>query len=185
LKAKKITRVLNITEIIDRCKSGDQQAEFALFKEFERPVYNSCYRIVNDRETALDMLQEVFVKAFDNLYKYEPTFKFYTWLNRIAINHCLNFVQKKGIAYQLSDDISQFESAYQEEDFDDVELEVKRVSDAIQQLPDGYRTVLSLYLMEGYDHGEISEILNISESTSKSQYARAKGKLKDILKEEA
>ena len=172
-----------IQETINKCKLGDPQAEYQLYRSYEKQIYNTCYRIVNERETALDMLQEVFVKAFDKLNSYNAQFAFYTWLNRIAVNHCINHLQKSGVKFQLSDNLAQHENTATTEHSMDVELNVRRVKDAIGQLAAGYRTVMNLYLLEGYDHAEIGQILDITESTSKSQFARAKRKVREILKE--
>lgn len=168
-------------EIIARCLVGDSRAEYELFKLYGRAIYNACYRIVNHSETAKDMLQEVFVKIFKNLSSYSDQFKFYTWAQRIAVNHCINHQKKMGVDYDFKEDMGVYDSAESVDEYESQSYKVEQVKDSIMQLPSGYREILSLYLLEGYDHREISEILGISESTSKSQYSRAKKKVKQLI----
>jgi len=143
-------------------------------------MFNVSYRITGSFDDAEDALQEAFISAFRNLESYRGDATFGGWLKRIVVNKSINLLQRR-----------KHESLPENEDWDLAEdtdsttymdgLSVEKVRDAIQQLPDGYRAVLSLYLLEGYDHQEISEILGISESTSKSQLNRAKGKLREYL----
>lgn len=144
-------------------------------------MYNAAYRIVNDEEEAEDVLQEAFISAFGNLGYYRGDATFGAWLKRIVVNKAINYLKKRQLDRLPEHDKWDVK---EEETIDPVEhfpYTVERVREAIQSLPDGYRTVLSLYLLEGYDHGEIGEILGISESTSKSQFNRSKKKLKEIL----
>lgn len=143
-------------------------------------MYNVGFRITGNEDDASDVLQESFISAFRNLDKYRGDATFGSWLKRIVVNKAINSLNKRK------------EERLPENDHWDVPeeeapvtygegLTVDRVKRAIEQLPDGYRSVLSLYLMEGYDHQEIGEIMGISESTSKSQLNRAKSKLREIL----
>ena len=143
-------------------------------------MFNVGYRITRSEEDAEDVLQEAFISAFRNLDSYRGDATFGAWLKRIVVNKAINTLNKKKHESMLDDehrDIAEEEShaEYRED------LTIERVKQGIEKLPDGYRTVLSLYLLEGYDHQEIGEILGISESTSKSQLNRAKGKLKELL----
>lgn len=171
-------------DIIDRCKSGEQKAQFQLYKLYYKAMYNSCLRIVNDSLEAEDIMQESFLKAFEKINFYKGEVSFGAWLKRIVINHSLDELRKRKL-----DTNSIEESVYEikeEENIDDsngISLKADEIKDGISKLPDGYRIVLSLYLIEGYDHDEISEILNINSSTSRSQFARAKRKLILCLKE--
>lgn len=144
-------------------------------------MFNVDYRIVNDAVEAEDVLQEAFISAFNSLESYRGESTFGAWLKRIVVNKAINHLNKR-----------KPERLPEDERFDVIEepvtdvlegypFTVERVRKAIESLPDGYRSVLSLYLLEGYDHGEIGEILSISESTSKSQFNRAKKKLKELL----
>lgn len=147
-------------------------------------MYNVGYRIVNNSEEAEDVLQDAFISAFNNLERYRGDSTFGAWLKRIVINKAINYLNKKK-PERMPDD--ERWDVREEEVVDELEgfpFTVEKVRAAIEALPDGYRSVLSLYLVEGYDHGEIAEILGITESTSKSQYNRAKKKLKELLEGE-
>lgn len=144
-------------------------------------MYNVGYRIVNDADEAKDVLQESFISAFNNLESYRGDAAFGAWLKRIVVNKAINTVRKR--RFERLPEADQFDVAEHEQTdmLDGFPFTVEKVRKAIEQLPDGYRVVLSLYLLEGYDHAEIAEILGITESTSKSQYNRSKKKLKEIL----
>lgn len=138
---------------------------------------------MGDANEAEDVLQDAFVSAFQNLSGYREDASFGAWLKRIVINKALNQVQRIKrdlmLAEDIKEDVSEFEPEKTEPNYT-----VEQVKKAMNELPSGFRTVLSLYLFEGYDHKEISEILGITESTSKSQYKRAKDKLKMIMTQE-
>lgn len=140
------------------------------------------YRIVKDEDEAEDVLQEAFISAFKNLNRYRGDSTFGAWLKRIVVNKAINSVKRKKMERFPEDD--QLEVPQEPSDeIRDFPFTVEKVRSAIQKLPDGYRMVLSLYLLEGYDHVEIAEILGISESTSKSQFNRSKKRLREILEE--
>jgi RNA polymerase sigma factor (sigma-70 family) len=173
---------VNIHEdLIRRCRQGDQGAYFKLYQLYKRSMYNVGYRIVNNEAEAEDVLQEAFISAFRNLAYYRGDATFGAWLKRIVVNKAINYLKKRQLE-RLPDDEKW---DVKEEEYTDVlehfPYSVAQVRDAIGRLPDGYRAVLSLYLLEGYDHSEIGEILGISESTSKSQFNRSKKKLKELL----
>jgi RNA polymerase sigma-70 factor (ECF subfamily) len=143
-------------------------------------MYNVSYRITGDEGEAEDALQEAFISAFRNLDHYRGDASFGSWLKRIVVNKAINQLKKR--RFEIFPDYEEFDIA--EEDPEpqyQPEWSVERVRQAIDSLPDGYRSVLSLYLIEGYDHQEIAQIMNITESTSKSQLNRAKNKLREIL----
>lgn len=171
-------------DIIDRCKSGEQKAQFQLYKLYYKAMYNTCLRIVNNNLEAEDIMQESFLKAFEKIHTYRSEVSFGAWLKRIVINHSLDELRKKKIELQSIEEtsINPVEDS-NENDESDIQAKAEEIRDKINNLPDGYRVVLSLYLLEGYDHDEISEILNITSSTSRSQCARAKQKLIELLKE--
>ncbi len=166
-------------EIIDRCRQGDRNAHYQLYKLYSKSMYNIGYRIVNNEAEAEDVLQEAFISAFRSLEHYRGDATFGSWLKRIVVNKAINVLKTRKME-QLpeGDDFDVPEETWNEEEFP---FSVDQVKQAIEHLPDGYRSVLSLYLLEGYDHSEIAEILGISESTSKSQFNRSKKKLRDIL----
>ncbi len=146
-------------------------------------MFNTALRITGDDDDAEDVLQEAFVSAFQHLSGYREDASFGAWLKRIVINKALNHVQRVKKDMMLAEDIREEASEYEPEKTEP-NYTVDQVKLAMRALPSGFRTVLSLYLFEGYDHKEISEILGITESTSKSQYKRAKDKLKMIIKQE-
>jgi RNA polymerase sigma-70 factor (ECF subfamily) len=167
-------------EIIDQCREGSQKAQFQLYKLYYKPMYNVCMRIVNQPAEAEDVMQEAFLNAFRNIGTYKGEVSFGAWLKRIVINRSLDHLKRKKVKLEeISEKTAQIPD-YQME-LKEVNMEV--IKKAIQQLPDGYRVVLSLFLIEGYDHEEISEILGISNSNSRTQYLRAKNKLRELLKD--
>lgn len=169
-------------ELIARCRAGDRNAQYALYKQYSKAMYNVGFRITGNADDADDVLQEAFISAFRNLEHYRGDASFGAWLKRIVVNKAINLVQKRRHE-QLPDD-GEWDIPEEDETAEyREELTVDRVKKAIAQLPDGYRAVLSLYLIEGYDHEEIAGIMSISESTSKSQLNRAKAKLREYLKE--
>lgn len=163
--------------LIEECRKGNSRAQFRLYNQYAKAMYNIAYRMLNNREDAEDILQETFVDCFRNInsFRFESTFG--AWLKRILINKCINHLQKKRIDLTLTDELPNI--VYEEED--ETVYDISKITRGIEMLPDGYRVILSLYLLEGYDHSEIAQILGISESTSKSQYSRAKEKLRSQL----
>ena len=168
-------------ELIARCRTGDREAHYRLYKLYSKAMFNVGYRITRSEEDAEDVLQEAFISAFRNLDNYRGDATFGSWLKRIVVNKAINALNKRKHE-AIPDEDKQWDVAEEEPPAEyREELTVDRVKQGIEKLPDGYRAVLSLYLLEGYDHQEIGEILGISESTSKSQLNRAKHKLKELL----
>ena len=169
-------------DIVRRCKRGDRKAQNQLYRLYSKAIYNICLRMVNNEMDAEDILQTSFVYVFMKMdsFRFESTIG--AWIKRIVINNCINHIKRKKMRFEARDEgFKQVEDESPEPMIQDSDLDVKKVKMAIGQLPDGYRTVFTLYTMEGYDHQEIGEILDISEATSKSQYSRAKKKLKSLL----
>ncbi|SRR6056297_504644 len=174
-------------DIIDRCREGEQKAQFQLYKLYYKAMFNASYRILNNRMAAEDVMQESFFKAFDKINTYSGKVSFGAWLKKIVINQSLDELKKNKIDDRFIEDegvkLKELNDKEDENDETEQKFNIDDIKEKINDLPDGYRVVLSLYLLEGYDHDEISEILNISSSTSRSQYTRAKNKLKKQLKE--
>ncbi len=168
-------------ELIHRCRQGDRDAHYKIYKLYSRSMFNVGYRIVNNTEEAEDVLQEAFVSAFRNLHHYRGDSTFGAWLKRIVVNRAINYIKKKRLERLPEDEHWDVKEEEAIDEFENFPFTVEQVKSAIENLPDGYRTVLSLYLLEGYDHGEIAEIMGITESTSKSQFNRSKKKLKELL----
>lgn len=167
-------------DIVEACKQGDRKAQFKLYQLYARAMFNICTRMLGDKNRAEDALQEAFVNAFRKLHTFEGKSSFGAWLKRIVINKCLSMLNKKELFTEPIDEIKE-RAAVANETF---ELNPQKVHQAIKELPKGCRVIFSLYQLEGYDHQEISEILTISVSTSKSQYHRAKKLLQKKLRVE-
>ena len=145
-------------------------------------MYNICLRMLNDQEDAEDLLQQSFIDVFMKLDSFRFESSIGAWIKRIVVNNCINFLKKRRLTIQSLDD--ERTGGFSEDPDDDLHeshLSVQEVKKAIAKLPDGYRVVFTLYMFEGYDHKEIAGILNITEATSKSQYSRAKKKLRELL----
>jgi RNA polymerase sigma factor (sigma-70 family) len=175
---------LNIhQEYIDKCRKGDRNAQFEIYRLYYKSMYNSSLRIVKDAREAEDIMQESFLSAFVKINTYSGKVSFGAWLKKIVINNSLDALKKKKILTQeLNEDIPEAVLKDEEHEEDFANIRIEDIRDTIFNLPDGYRVVLSLHLLEGYDHEEIAEILGIRSSTSRSQFIRAKQKLLQILK---
>jgi RNA polymerase sigma factor (sigma-70 family) len=172
-------------DIIDRCKLSEPKAQFQLYKLYYKAMFNTCLRIVNNSLEAEDIMQESFLKAFEKIESYRGEVSFGAWLKRIVVNHSLDELRKKKLDLQSIEDTGinpVIENNNSKEEEEEIRAKAEEIRDHINNLPDGYRIVLSLYLIEGYDHDEISEILKITSSTSRSQCARAKQKLLELLR---
>jgi RNA polymerase sigma factor, sigma-70 family len=143
-------------------------------------MFNTALRIVNNRADAEDVLQEAFTDAFAQLQNFQQKSTFGAWLKQIVVYKSIHKV--KSSAFFVDDIDSLNDINDDSNDSWDIELTVQKVKEAIQRLPDGYRAVLSLYLLEGYDQEEIAEILQVARVTVRTQYIRAKNKLLEILK---
>lgn len=168
--------------LIDECREGNRRAQFRLYELYSKAMFNTAYRIMGNREDAEDMLQEAFTDCFRKIGTYRTDSTFGAWLKTIVINRCISRLRKREAELVLIEDYSRHEMQ-QDEPQEMIWPDPPVIARAVERLPDGYRVVFSLYLLEGYDHTEISQILGISESTSKTQYSRAKEKLKKILSE--
>ena len=168
-------------DLIEECKKGSKNAQFEIYNLYYKAMYNTCLRIVKDVNVAEDIMQESFLKAFRNLKQYKSEVSFGSWLRKIVINHSLDYLRKKKMLFETIED-NYIEDVQEEESQYEIDAKIEDVKSAISLLPEGYRLVLNLNLFEGYDHEEIGEILNISASTSRSQFSRAKKRLLENLK---
>ncbi len=169
--------------LIEACKKGKDKARYELYQLYAKAMYNVCYRMMNNREEAEDMLQEAFTLAFTKLDSYRYESGFGTWLKRITVNTCINAINKRKVELSYCEEIYRYEQS-EEADEEDVQFTVANVTEAMNKLPKGGKMVFSLYLLEGYDHSEIAQIMGITESTSKSQFMRARRRIVEILKEQ-
>ncbi|HNX79269.1 MAG TPA: RNA polymerase sigma factor [Prolixibacteraceae bacterium] len=165
--------------LIDRCRMGERKAQSELYSMYYRSMYSVSLRILGNATDAEDAMQEAFLSAFRSIDSYQGKVSFGAWLRKIVINRSLDQLKKRKMKFE---EVTERNAGLEEDNTYIGEVDVRRIHKAIQSLPDGYRVVLSLHLVEGYDHEEISQILNISNSASRTQYLRAKNKLREILK---
>ena len=169
----------DLRKILQQAQNGKRKAQMAIYDHYQNAVFNSCYRILNQKEDAEDICHDTFIHIFNKNINLPDQENITPWLRRIGINKSIDFLrrqQKIEISSQVDD--NQIEDSTNE---DILQHEIKKIYNSILQLPERYRIIVNLYLIEGYDHNEISEILNISNSTSRSQLSRAKQLLKQNL----
>ncbi len=166
--------------ILRGCLNNDAAAQKELYNRYSAKMLAVCYRFAHNREDAEDMLQEGFIKVFLQIHTFENRGAFEGWVRRIIVHTCINIL-KKNKKFNESVDIIHATGIYIREESVPAIVQAKQIVECIRLLPIGYRTVLNLYAIEGYSHREIAEVLNIEESTSRSQYTRAKSMLEDIL----
>ena len=164
-----------------QCIDGQTSAYRVLYERYSKAMFNTALRIVNKTADAEDVLQDSFTDAFMQISSFEHKSTFGVWLKQIVVFKSIALLKKQRMSFV---DMEKVEDLPEENELDEADIcyTVDMIKQTIQQLPDGYRTVLSLYLFEGYDHEEISEILGVAQSTVRTQYIRAKQKLLKILK---
>lgn len=166
--------------ILQGCIKNDATAQRELYNKHSPKMLAVCYRFAHNREDAEDMLQEGFIKVFLQIHTFESRGSFEGWVRRIIVHTCINIL-KKNKKFNDSVDLIHAHGAQIREETVPSIIQAKQVVECIRMLPMGYRTVLNLYAVEGYSHKEISDMLDIEESTSRSQYTRAKAMLEEIL----
>lgn len=166
--------------IIAGCLQNDPLAQRELYNRYSPKMLSVCYRFAQNREDAEDMLQEGFIKVFTQIHTFQNKGSFEGWIRRIIIHTCINLLKKnKKFHEQLS--LEYAETVQFKEETIPSMMQARQVVECIRQLPLGYRTVLNLYAIEGFSHKEIGTMLDIEESTSRSQYTRAKNMLETML----
>jgi RNA polymerase sigma-70 factor (ECF subfamily) len=168
-------------DLILQSLAGDLRSQFELYRLYSLPMFNVCMRMLARKEDAEDALQDAFSEVFNKLQDFGFRASFGAWVKRIVVNTCISRLRKKTAPLILKDELNDLVSEEPANDEEAIQWQVAGILSAMQQLPDGYRTILSLYLFEGYDHTEIAEILEISEVTSRTQYLKAKRKLKENI----
>ncbi len=177
-------------DLVEQCKRGESKAQYELYKHYSKAMFSVCMRILNHVGEAEDVLQEAFIDAFAKIKDFRQQSTFGVWLKQIVVNKAINQLRARRVELVNIDDYDFGGDEYDVADYDesesysdtDMKYEVERIRRAMEQLPEGFRVVLSLYLFEGYDHEEIGNILGISETTSRTQYMRAKKRLLEIVK---
>ena len=174
---------LNIISLVEGCKKNDRKSQHIIYDKFYGKMMGVALRYFKDYDTASDMVQESFIKAFSKINQFEGGKNFGGWLKRIVVNHSLDQIRKNKkvsftdedeLQYQTYDDESEDLSYYSG-------INMSQILEAVHELSDSYKTVFNLYVLDGLTHKEIAKVLGISEGTSKSNYAKAKKKLKTIL----
>lgn len=167
--------------LVQRSQAGDRSAQNELYKLYVNAMYNICRRMLCDPEAAKDVLQDSFVDAFSRVKTLKHEITFSAWLKRIVINNCINYLKKKRLTTVNWDESIEKPEENSEHEKNFRQEEIQKVLKALEQISEGCRVVLNLYIFEGYDHKEIGQILNISESASKAQYSKAKAKIRKLL----
>jgi RNA polymerase sigma factor (sigma-70 family) len=170
---------LEVKELIQRCLLGNQDAEKLLFSTFVTPMGRLCIRYLKDSDLAQDVLMEGFIKVYKNLkhFTYLGEQSLEVWIRKIMINECLMNLRKRKADLFMAVDNEHLHIRYEDED----NLQTEDITDMIKSLPKGYRTIFNLYAIDGYSHKEISDMLGITESASRSQLTHARAILKELL----
>src|SRR5215204_500977 len=166
--------------ILQGCLKNNSAAQKALYQKYSAKMLVVCYRYAHNREDAEDMLQEGFIKIFSQIHTFENRGALEGWIRRIVVHTCINILKKNKKFNESVDIIHATAVQVKEESIPSI-IQAKQVVECIRMLPIGYRTVLNLYAIEGFSHREIGDMLDIEESTSRSQYTRAKAMLEEIL----
>jgi RNA polymerase sigma factor (sigma-70 family) len=166
--------------MLQGCLDNLATAQEALYNRFSPRMLGVCYRYARNREDAEDMLQEGFMKVYAQIHQFRNTGALEGWIRKIIVHTCINIL-KKNKKFSDSVDLIHASAVQLNENNIPSMLQAKQVVECIRLLPMGYRTVLNLYAIEGFSHKEIGSILDIEESTSRSQYTRARGLLEEIL----
>lgn len=171
------------TEVIEACKRNDRKAQLELYNKYCNGMFAVAIRFVKDTMEAEDIVQEAFIKAFAKLHQFKGDVTFGAWLKRIVINNCIDSLKSKKQQLTELDEVhlKVVDSNYEDEWLVDDAITINEVKNAINTLSDKYKYVLVLYLIEGYDHQEIAQILNITQVASRTQLSRGKAKLKEEL----
>lgn len=183
---QKLKVKLFTTQIIEQCKRNNRKAQLKLYNQYCDGMFCIAKRFVNDSFEAEDIVQEAFIKAFTKLDQYKAEVTFGAWLKRIVINTCIDSLKSKKHFMQNLDEVhlKVVDSTYENEWLVDDALTLDDVKNAISKLSDTHKYVVMLYLIEGYDHQEIAQILNITEIASRTQLSRGKKQLRDLLKQD-
>ncbi|WP_420319894.1 RNA polymerase sigma factor [Flagellimonas sp.] len=168
-------------ELVEKCKSNDRQAQLQLYRQYCDGMYGVALRFLKNPHDAEDVLQEAFIKAFQRMDQFKGEVTFGAWLKRIVINGSIDFLKSK---HQKTVELNEGHIHVVDDDDWSVEegISIETIKEVIEDLPEKYKYVVQLFLVEGYDHSEISEILEISETASRTRLLRGKMKLKESLK---
>ncbi len=167
-------------KFLEKLKQKDVLACKQLYLQYADAMYNVCLRILQHQAEAEDALQEAFIKVFNNIQQYRNESSIGSWIKQIVTNTCLNVLKKRKIIFNELDDNVEL-SETESENNNETNFSIDDIKKAIEELPQGYRVVFNLYMFEDYSHRQIADMLEISESTAKTQLFKAKRKLKELL----
>ena len=168
---------MSLNQLIENCKINDTKAQGELYKLYASKLFPICLKYSRNYAEAEDNLQDAFLTIFNKIKQYKNTGSFEGWIKRIVINTALQRYRSEKVLNIVNDNISEDI----EIDIDDDDISLKYLLQIIQELPDRYRLVFNLYVMDGYSHKDISEMLDITVGTSKSNLARARQILKKTI----
>jgi RNA polymerase sigma factor (sigma-70 family) len=169
-------------DLILACRENDRNAQFQIYKLYYKAMYNTAIRIVNSTAEAEDIMQESFLDAFRKIDSYREESSFGKWLKRIVINKSLDSIKKAREMTSIDDTGMDIPEEEEENYLEMLSYKIEEIRKAIHLLPDSYRIVLTLHLLEGYDHEEIALVLQISNNLSRIRYFRARQKLVDYIR---
>jgi RNA polymerase sigma factor (sigma-70 family) len=170
--------------LVQQCLNGEASAYRALYDRYSKAMYNTALRILNRTDDAEDILQEAFTDAFQQLSSFEGRSTFGAWLRQIVVNKSIGHLKKQKLLLNSLESDAENIADDSAVDEDEVWYSVDSIKQAMQKLPDGYRTVLTLHLIEGFEQEEVAEMMKVAHSTVRTQYMRAKQKLLQVLKQE-
>ena len=168
------------SRLIDECRNGSSKAQFEIYKLYYKAMYNTCLRFVKNPMEAEDVMQEAFLAAFRNIDSFRGEVSFGSWLKRIVVNRSLDVLKKKSLDLEPLEEGRTIIDTDDDRDYE-ANYKVEQVKKAIALLPDSYRVLLTLHLFEGYDHEEIAQIMEMSNSAVRTGYSRARKRLQELL----
>jgi len=170
------------SNVVEKCKANDRTAQLQLYRKYCDGMFVVANRFVKNADDAEDVLQESFIKAFQKIHQYKGDVTFGAWLKRIVVNKSIDFLKSKKDKISIDEHDMQVVAEDDNWNVPSV-ISIDEVRLAIDQLQEKYKYVVLMFLVEGYDHQEIAEILSISSSASRTRLSRGKGQLKELLKE--
>ena len=173
--------MIDLSKIVEKCKTYNKKAQRELYDIYSPVLFGICLRYSNSKTDAEDILQEGFIKIFTKINNFSDKGSFEGWMKRIVVNTAISHYHKNKKHNEVYDIDEIKETQVETYKFDDIEFTREELFNTIERLPEGYKLIFNLYAIEGYKHKEIAKKLNISENTSKSQYSRAKNKIREML----
>lgn len=172
----------NLDILIRQCQENRQAAQAEIYKMFSASLFSVCLRYADNYEDAQDIFQDGFIMIFDKISQYRFEGSFEGWMRRIMVNHCIEKYRRKNYLYVINEEITSDDIDEEDAEAEFEDYSYQNLLDFIRELPDRYKQVFNLYVMEEYSHQQIAEMLDISVGTSKSNLSRAREKLKELLK---